>query len=161
MKPLMTKTVAALAILLVLSACSSGPRLRDADRLALYSANAGAPVKDFHYFGSINGWTPLGDDALVVWTRPNQAYLLGLIGRCPGLEYAQAITVSNQFGRVHARFDSVTALGSGATHRIPCRIEQIRPIDVTALKQMQGEMRESVETTERARDQATQEPGGT
>ncbi|MEG3191373.1 DUF6491 family protein [Lysobacter sp. D1-1-M9] len=140
-----------IAMSLGLAACANGPDLRDAQRLALYEANAGAPVESFHYFGGINGWTPLGDSALAVWTRPNQGYLLDLLGSCPDLEYARAISVSNQFGRVHARFDSVDVLDRDS-FGIPCRIEQIRPIDAAALKQAEREMRESVEMAERTQD---------
>jgi hypothetical protein len=32
------------------------------------------------FFGSLNGWTELGDSALAVWTRPSEAYLLELRG---------------------------------------------------------------------------------
>ena len=54
-----------------LAACASTPRLSDSQRYALYQDHAGQPVKSFRYFGNINGWTPVGDSALVVWTRPN------------------------------------------------------------------------------------------
>ena len=138
-----------------LSGCATGDGLRDEQRLALYHEHAGAPVDSFQYFGSLNGWTPLGDRALAVWTRPSQAYLLELTGRCLDLEYAHAITVTHQSGRVHARFDDVLVLGSN-TMRIPCRIEQIRPVDGAALKQAEREMRQEVDTVERG-----QAPGGT
>src|SRR5688500_13475283 len=73
----------AAAVLASLSACATDRAQRDADKLALYNAHAGAPVNKFRYFGSINGWTPLGDEAIAVWTRPNEAYLLDLTGPCP------------------------------------------------------------------------------
>ncbi len=147
--------ICAATALVMLAACGTNPGLRDAERLALYRAHAGAPVNSFQYFGRINGWTPLGDSALAVTTRPNQAYLLELTGSCPNLEFASAIRISNQFGRVHARFDKVHVLDRNAID-FPCRIEQIRPVDTSALRQAEREMRESVEMAERA-----QEPGGT
>ena len=94
---------------LALAGCATGPKLSGEQRLALYREHAGAPVDSFQYFGSINGWTPLGDSALALWTKPSQAYLLELNGRCPDLDFAQAITVSNQMGRVHQRFDTELA----------------------------------------------------
>lgn len=130
-----------LAAAFALSGCAStGPKLDDAQRLALYRGHAGAPVDSFQYFGRIDGWTPLGDSALAVWTKPNQAYLLELQGSCPDLDFAQAISVSNQMGRVHQRFDKVTVLGQQSI-KMPCFIGRILPLDVKAIKQAQQDMR--------------------
>ena len=140
-----------LAMSLALGACSTSPRQSDAEKLALYQSVAGEPVKDFRYFGQINGWTPLGDSALAVWTRPNQAYLLQISGPCPDLEYAPAITVSNFSNRVSARFDTVSPLGGGTgSIRVPCRIQTIQPLDVKALKLAQSELREASLVTREA-----------
>ena len=155
-KPAIARLALAAAITATLLAgCATNAGLRDEQRLALYREHAGAPVSSFQYFGRLNGWTPLGDRALAVWTRPSQPYLLELTGSCLDLEYAHAITVTHQSGRVHARFDDVLVLGSN-TMRIPCRIEQIRPVDGAALKQAEREMRQAVDTVERG-----QAPGGT
>lgn len=133
-----------LTLSLALGACASTPKQTTAEKLALYRAHSGEPVRDFQYFGSITGWNPLGDSALVVWTKPSQAYLLELFGPCTDLDYAPAITLSNSMGRVSSRFDSVHVLGGGSsTMRIPCRIETIRPLDLKALKQAQQELREA------------------
>lgn len=137
MKPL----IAILAVATIMAGCAS-TRLSDTDRLALYRANAGEPVRDFHYFGSINGWSPLGDEALTVWTRPNQGYLLELTGPCPDLEFASAISISNLMGRVSARFDKVTVHGGSSRTYFPCRIREIRPLHVKALKQAERELRQ-------------------
>lgn len=132
-----------LAMTVLLGACST-TRMTDAETLALYRDHAGEPVKDFQYFGQINGWTPLGDSALAVWTRPNQAYLLELFGPCPDLDYAPAISLSNMMSRVSARFDNVYVHGGGTSSiRMPCRIETIRPLDVKTLKQAQKDLREA------------------
>ena len=134
-----------LAMCLIVGACASTPRQTDAEKLALYRAHSGDPVRDFQYFGSINGWSPIGDSALVVWTKPSQAYLLELFGTCTDLGSAPAISLSNSMGRVSSRFDSVHVLGGSGntTMRIPCRIQTIRPLDVKALRQAQQEMREA------------------
>ncbi|WP_428995293.1 DUF6491 family protein [Lysobacter enzymogenes] len=131
---------AALSAVVLAGCASTGPKLDDAQRLALYREHAGAPVDRFQYFGRLDGWTPLGDSALAVWTRPNQAYLLELQGRCQDLDFAQAISVSNQMGSVHRRFDKVIVLGQQSI-KIPCFIDRILPLDVKALKQAQKEMR--------------------
>ena len=34
--------------------------------------HTGAPVPSMQYFGSLNGWTELGDSALAVWTSPTR-----------------------------------------------------------------------------------------
>ena len=129
---------------LALTACASTPRQSDAEKLALHRAQAGKPVNDFRYFGSLTGWTPLGDSVLVVWTRPGEAFLLELYGPCPGLDFAPAITLSNTMGRVSARFDSVSVHGGGTTPmNMPCRIHTIRPLDTKGLKQAQQELRQA------------------
>lgn len=132
-----------LGLILALSACATSG-LTDAERLAMYRANAGEPVRDFRFFGSLNGWTPLGDRALVVWTRPNQAYLLNLAGPCQDLSFAPAISLTNFAGQVSARFDDVIVRGGGSrVGRIPCTIQEIRPVDVKAVKVAQQELREA------------------
>ena len=133
-----------LGALAVMAGCASGPRLSDSEKVALYRAHAGEPVRDFSFFGRINGWTPLGDSALAVHTRPSEAYLLELFGPCPDLDFAQAISLSSQMSRVSAGFDSVTPVGGGTgSIRIPCRIESIRPLDLGALRDAQTELREA------------------
>ncbi|MET0717473.1 MAG: DUF6491 family protein [Pseudoxanthomonas sp.] len=137
------RTFLMLGLVLLLGACST-TRMSNAETLALYRAHAGEPVRDFQYLGHISGWNPLGDEALTVWTRPNQAYLLELYGPCTDLDSAPAITLSNRGNRVSARFDNVYVLGGGAAGiRLPCRIETIRPLDLKGLKQAQKELREA------------------
>jgi len=138
----------ALVVTLLAGACATDARIRDADRAALYEAHAGAPVNSFRYMGSLNGWTPLGDGALALWTRPKQAYLLTFNGDCPDLDFAQAISVSSQFQTVSKNFDTVTALGSGSVV-IPCRIREIRPLDVAAIKDAERQMRADAQVSER------------
>ncbi|KAG0735845.1 hypothetical protein G6F24_018574 [Rhizopus arrhizus] len=70
---------------LALAACATTGRLSSAEKLDLYRAHAGAQQNDMQFFGSLNGWTELGDSALAVWTRPSEAYLLELNGPCQDL----------------------------------------------------------------------------
>lgn len=135
----------AAAALLVLPACASSPRMSDAERLALHRAHAGEPVASAPVRGQLNGWTALGDSALVVWTRPREAWLLDLGGPCHDLEHATAISIDSRFSRIQARFDSITPLGSMVSEvgRMPCRIMEIRPLDTAALKQTQDELRQA------------------
>ncbi len=92
---------------LALAACATTGRLSSTEKLDLYRAHAGAPQNDMQFFGSLNGWTELGDSALAVWTRPSEAYLLELNGPCQDLPYATAIGLTSSMGRVSSRFDKV------------------------------------------------------
>lgn len=137
--------LAAPTLALALGACASAPRMSDGERLALHRAHAGEPVASMPLRGQLHGWNPLGNSAVVVWTRPREAWLLELGGPCQDLDYATAIAVNSQFSRIQARFDSITPLGSMVSQvgRIPCRIMEIRPLDSAALKQAQDELREA------------------
>ncbi|WP_334178238.1 DUF6491 family protein [Pseudoxanthomonas sp.] len=127
-----------------LAGCATAGKQTDAEKLAFYRGHAGEPVKDFQYFGRLNGWTPLGDGALAVWTKPSEGYLLELSGPCQDLDYAMAIRITQFGSRVSARFDDVVPLGAGtASIKIPCRIQTIRPLDVKALRASQKELREA------------------
>ena len=48
-----------------LTACATD-RMTDNERLALYRAHAAAPVQSFRYLSRIDGWTPLGDEAVAI-----------------------------------------------------------------------------------------------
>ena len=126
---------------LALTACATD-RMTDNERLALYRAHAAAPVQSFRYLSRIDGWTPLGDEAVAIWTRPNEAYLLEVDGPCPDLGFAQAIGLTSQFGIVYSRFDKVIPrTGTGGPEPVPCHIRQIRPLDVKALKSAEKDIR--------------------
>ena len=145
MKRLLAAVVLAMAVTVGLGACSSAPRATAAERLAFYEAHAGDPVRSFRMFGRLNGWTPLGNTAMVVWTRPNEAWLLNFAGPCQDLQFATSITISHFSNTVTARFDTVTPIGPGISNvgRIPCRIDTIRPIDTQALNQSREEIRQA------------------
>ncbi len=151
----MKKMLVAAMLALTLAGCATTGKLSSDERLQLYRSHAGAPVNSFKYFGSLNGWTELGDSALAVWTRPNEAWLLNLGGPCMDLSYAPAITVTNMMGQVSARFDRVIVHGSGPMAHVPCRIESIQPLDVKALRASEKEMREA-KIAERAADQGSE-----
>jgi hypothetical protein len=116
----------------VVAGCATDSAARTADRLALYRAHAGPPVSDFPYYHSFSQWTPLGSEALAIWVSPGRAYLLDVPG-CNDLEFAHGIQISDTGGRVSARFDRVQPLGPGSWP-VPCRIEQIRPLDTKAIR---------------------------
>ena len=123
--------IAPLLVAFTASACASGPFHEDA-RLALYRAHAGAPVRSFSYLGRFDRWESLGDTAVAVWTRPRDGWLLELGTPCLNLDYAVAIGVTSHTGQVTARIDDVLVEQPG--RNIPCRIEEIRPLDSEAIR---------------------------
>lgn len=128
---------------LALAACATTGRLSSAEKLDLYRAHAGAPQNDMQFFGTLNGWTELGDSALAVWTRPSEAYLLELRGPCQDLTYATAIGLTSQMNRVSARFDKVLVRDPTGGPRMPCFINSIRKLDVKALRASEQELRQA------------------
>jgi hypothetical protein len=113
-----------------MAACSSVPYAqREQQRQAAYLAAAGTPVQHFRFM-SLWSWEPLSDSQVVIYTRPNQAWLLDLDGACQNLQYTNAIGLTSSFGQVSTRFDKVLT----GRRYIPCTIQQIRPVDVARLK---------------------------
>jgi hypothetical protein len=126
----------ALVALQLVVACASAPKMTREERIEWYRANAGEPVRSFFYSGHLRGWTALDERSIALWTRSNEAYLLEFFPRCPDLAFASTITISHQIGRVNAGFDSVTVRrASGGIGGVRCRIETIRPIDTTVVKE--------------------------
>jgi len=139
----MKRLIATIVLGVSLVACASTGRLTSEQKLALYRAHAGAPQNDMQFFGSLNGWTALGDTALAVWTRPSQAYLLELSGPCQDLDYAVAIGLTSRMNRVSARFDKVLVRDPTGGPRLPCFISTIRPLDVKAVRASEQELRQA------------------
>jgi hypothetical protein len=128
--------VIALVALQLMAACASSPQMTREERIEWYRANAGEPVRSFFYSGHLRGWTALDERSIALWTRSNEAYLLEFFPRCPDLAFASTITISHQISRVNAGFDSVTVRrASGGIGGVRCRIETIRPIDTTVVKE--------------------------
>jgi hypothetical protein len=127
MKTWIVPLLAALAC----SACATSPSHEDA-RLEMYRSHADAPVRSFIYLGRFDRWEALGDTAIAVWTRPHDGWLLDLGTPCLNLDYAIAIGVTSHTGQVSARIDDVLVEQPG--QNIPCRIEEIRPLDDAAIR---------------------------
>jgi hypothetical protein len=126
-------------VALLLAACASpGPAARMASRLAQVEALAGAPVESFHFW-HLDSWESLGRRHLLVHTRINEGWLLQVDEPCPGLEFAVGIGLSSTSNRVYSRFDSVLF------DRQRCRIADIRPVDIKALRTLRRQEREASE----------------
>ena len=124
-----TRILLAAAIVSLLGACAT-TRMSDAESLSLYSAHAGEPVRTIRYFDPIS-WEKVDDNHLLLTMRPREVYLLTIGGPCLGWGGASpAIGISSQAGYVSAGFDriSVPDVPGG------CRIEQIRPVDIGAVR---------------------------
>ena len=118
------------------SACASN-RPSDADRLAMYEAHAGAPVKQIRNVNAM-GWERVDDQHVILSTRPTESWLLEVSGPC--LDWGSGsplLRLSSTGPYVMAKFDRILTEGSP----VSCRIEEIRPIDVKAVRAAQDAAR--------------------
>ena len=135
-------TLAAIALMALQGCATTG--VTDAEKLATYRAAAGEPVSSFTYLGRISGWTPLDDEHIAVWTRPKEAWLLSFSGSCQDIAFTPMIGLTSQGSRVHAGFDKVL-VDSPNSMRLPCRIREIRPLDVTRIREAEKAAREEAQ----------------
>ena len=141
---------AALALVCALSAgcATTAPSITlnsaDTQRLAEVSAVAGKPVSSFRFL-SMSSFEPIGDSDLLLFTSPGSAWLLHLDGSCRDLDFDPFLGLTSTFNRVSAGFDSVVARGNP----IPCRIQQIRPVDTAVLRRAEKERRMQAQPTSR------------
>ena len=157
----MMKSIAALLASLLLAACAT-TGMSDGQKAALYEANAGEPVRSFRFFGRLHSWTALGDDAVVVWTRPREAWLLDLSGACPDLAFSHAIAVTSSMNTVHVNFDKVRPItGTSPSMTVPCHIRQIRPLDVGAIRDAERDIRDGGEVVDEPRAEGQSPDSGT
>ena len=115
-----------------LSACATN-RMSDTDRLARYQAHAGEPVKQIRNTNAM-GWDRVDDQHIVRNMRPTESWLLTVSGPC--LDWGRGwpvLRLSSTGPYVIAKFDRILTEGSPAS----CRIEEIRPIDVKAMRAAQ------------------------
>ena len=127
--PMSLRLAAVPAALLLLAGCTSGGPTR-AEKLAAYQAYAGAPVRQIRYYSPI-GWEEVDGEHILLTMRPRENYLMRLSGPC--LDYAAGLpvlVVSSTAGYVASGFDRVSV----GSPRLSCRIEEIRPLDLQALR---------------------------
>lgn len=128
------RTLAVLAAGLLAAGAAMAQDVDAEQRLARYQQVAGEPVLSFRLFGALNHWEALDHSHVVVWARPNEAWMLTLDAPCPDLSKARAIELGDAGGRVLARSSVVTVIGDVAS--LPCRVESIQPLDARALKEL-------------------------
>ena len=116
-----------------LTACATN-RLTDSDRLSLYQAHAGEPVKQIRYYSAM-GWDRIDDEHVVLNMRPTENWLVKISGPC--LDWGSAsptLRLKTSGNVITPKFDSIITDGSP----ISCRIEKIRPVDVKAIRAAQN-----------------------
>jgi hypothetical protein len=136
-----------LSAVLILAGCaSSALTASNEERLKLYQAHS-TPVESFRITrlqGRQVRWSPIGDQALMVYDESDQPHLLELQQKCSGLATARSVSISNSTGTVTPGSDSVQLLSpSKAGSAYYCRIASARRIDMDAVKEAREEMREA------------------
>lgn len=119
-----------------LASCATN-RMSDTDRLALYEAHAGEPVKQVRYT-STQGWDRVDDQHIVLSTRSSESWLLTMSGPClswggttPVIRLETGMTgILTPFDRIHTPDTPAS-----------CQIREIRPLDVKALRAAESEAR--------------------
>lgn len=149
----MTSVCLSAVLLAALAGCATKSAITDAERLELYRSHAGEPVDSVRYPTRYTGWTPLGNRALALWTRPSEAWLLDLSAPCQNLDFALAISIDSRSGWLSSRFDRIT-VHDGGLISIPCQIQSIRPLDVKAIRFEEKKLREVRESEKAASETA-------
>lgn len=141
-----TKLFILLAILAPLAACATVPTPQQrAEHAARVQAAALAPITHINLVSDgFYAWNAINDHQIVAYLTPTRAFLLDL-PKCPGLEQTPSIFITSRMGQISVNFDSVTPSLVG----VPCRIRQIRPLDVERLKAPAAKANMNVEVESR------------
>ena len=98
----MHKTLPCLMLSAALAGCAHVAAPAMNERLALYRQHSGAPVDSFQLdrVAGMHDWTPLGDQALAVWSSDFVGHVLELRTRCPAMLTATRVWITNAPGQV-------------------------------------------------------------
>jgi len=113
-------------IFLLAVACAGNGHRANARAATRYTDHAGAEIAEFSYT-SLYNWQKIDDGLVVVWTRPDSAYLLRLRNNCTSLDFQKTLALDGFGGRLRAGTGDVVA---GQVH---CRVMGIQPIDLAAM----------------------------
>lgn len=114
-------------------ACASTPREPDSARLARYEAHAGEPVSSIFYSPSSGGgFDVIDDEHLVLMQSPARNWLLRVDPPCLSMDSSPYLLIDSQNGKLSANFDAVV---SRTQPGMRCRIREIRPVDIKALRE--------------------------
>ncbi|MBS0579808.1 MAG: hypothetical protein JSR36_11180 [Proteobacteria bacterium] len=134
--------LAALCALAVLAACASTAPRQDPESVrARYASYAGEPLDRITWLGRFDSWESLGNNQLLIFTTPRDAYLLSITPPCTDLPFAQVIGVTATASTITARLDSIIVKGWR------CQIAEIRKVDYA---RMRADMRQEAEAAKAA-----------
>ena len=88
-------------------------------------------------FSRFYDFEPLGTDTLLLYESLNRAYLVKIEDFCPDMPSAFKLGVDNSSSSLNVRLDAIVVRGNR------CRIIEIRPVDVKAMKAAQKAKREA------------------
>jgi hypothetical protein len=128
-----------LLAVMVLAGCSSGGIPKHEDEAQVrerFAAYAGEPIDRMTWMGQYYSWEPIGENQLVVFTTPSDAYLLKVSGPCTDLKFVTSIGLTSTGSAVYSRLDSVKV------RHWRCPIAEIRKVDY---KRMRADMRAEAE----------------
>ncbi|WP_148059366.1 DUF6491 family protein [Sinobacterium caligoides] len=114
--------IATLFIAVVLSGCSSTPKIPD----SVYLFDNLEQVKSVNNF-RLDGWVKIDNRSLIVRSSPSKSYLMVLAYPNPDLRFNDALMISSTAGSVNANFDTVSVVSKSATN-IPVPISAIYKI---------------------------------
>jgi hypothetical protein len=131
-------------------AASAGAQDRQSERLSKMEQRlefvtrfASAPKSSVPFARSYD-FEPLGRHTLLLYESMNRAYLVEIEDFCPDLPTAMSIGVDNKTSSLSAKFDALRIGGRS------CRILEIRPVDVKAMKAAQKAEREAAKAAKPA-----------
>lgn len=133
---------AAAALVALLASCSTnkaaGPSAAEPTTqqraLARYEAYAGPPVDSFTWLGHFDSWEGLGENRLLVYTTPRDAYLLKIAPPCDLRFVVNKVGITSSNAAVYKGLDSVVVNNAAAGGPWQCAILEIRPVDVRRMK---------------------------
>ena len=91
-------------------------------------AYAGEPLDRITWLGRFDSWESLGNNQLLVFTTPNDAYLLAVTPPCTDLPFVQHIALTSTGSTVYG------APGLGHLKGWRCQIAEIRQVDYTRMR---------------------------
>ena len=140
------------AAVVLLAACAAGgiPKHQtEAQERARYEKYAGPPLDRMTWMGRYDSWDSIGDNKLVVFTTPSDAYLLTVVPPCTDLPWVQTIGITSTASTVYPRLDSVQVKGW------PCQIASIQRVDYSRLR---ADLRAEAQQAKGATAPAAQQP---
>jgi hypothetical protein len=140
------KTMLLWTVLVLVGCATSRIATSNQERLELYRDHS-TPVDSFRITrlqGRQARWSPIGDQAVLVYDESDQPHLLELPEKCSGLATAKSISLTNTSGTVTPGSNSVQLIDpSKAGSAYFCRIGSARRIDMAAVEEARKQQEKS------------------